>query len=93
MSILTGILLFLGIHLLELIGYGIYVIIQKNNKLQKLVEGQQQVLSDISQVIEYSNIKIREIDAAGSFSSDDEVGFFFKGLQEIQETLNNYITT
>jgi hypothetical protein len=34
------------------------------------------------------NSQIRAIDKRGSFESDDEVGFFFKELQNIVDRLN-----
>lgn len=48
-------------------------------------------LNKISDLVEYSKIKLREIDEKGSFNSDDEVGFFFSNLLEIQSVLNNFI--
>ena len=32
----------------------------------------------------------KQIDNKGTFSSDDEVGFFFKSIQGIQEILNDF---
>ena len=34
--------------------------------------------------------KLKEIDARGTFSSDDEVGFFFQSIKQLQETLNGF---
>lgn len=81
----------IGYTILQLIGVAIYTIFVKNKKLQNIVVQQQAVLEEISQVIEYSNIKINEVDTKGSFESDDEVGFFFNVLKEIQQTLNNFV--
>lgn len=48
-------------------------------------------LNKISDIIELSNIKIRQIDEKESFKSDDEIGFFFDNIKEIQNILNNFI--
>jgi hypothetical protein len=34
---------------------------------------------------------MKEIDAKGSFKSDDEVGFFFQQIYNIQTILNSFI--
>lgn len=40
-----------------------------------------------TRVLEMNN-RLKAIDHRGSFEADDEVGFFFKDLQEIQTRLN-----
>ena len=47
-------------------------------------------LNKISDIIEFSDKKLKEVDYKGSFSSDDEVGFFFQEIKQIQETLNAF---
>jgi len=37
-----------------------------------------------------SNKKIKEIDSKQIFQSDDEIGWFFKGIKEIQDLINEY---
>jgi len=34
--------------------------------------------------------KIKEIDSKQIFQSDDEIGWFFNGIKEIQELINEY---
>ena len=34
---------------------------------------------------------LQKIDESGTFQSDDEVGYFFKQLQNVQEELNRYM--
>ena len=45
----------------------------------------------IQQMIEYSTEKMKLVDSKGSFEPDDEVGFFFKQLKDIQLLLNLHI--
>ena len=47
-------------------------------------------LNKISGLIEFSDKKLKEVDHKGSFESDDEVGFFFQEIKQIQETLNAF---
>ena len=47
-------------------------------------------LDKISKVIEISDKRLKKLDALGRFEADDEVGFFFKGVKQIQEILNEF---
>ena len=82
----------LGIHLVELIGIGIFLLIRRNNALEKAVTEQQQYLDAISIIIQNSQQKLDELDVMGAFKSDDEVGTFFRNLKEIQDVLNEFNT-
>jgi hypothetical protein len=48
-------------------------------------------LNKISDTIELSEKKMMEVDAKGSFKSDDEVGFFFEQIKTIQTALNSFV--
>jgi hypothetical protein len=45
---------------------------------------------NLSNTIKDSDKRLKEIDRKGSFESDDEVGFFFTTLKELQDQLNNF---
>jgi hypothetical protein len=80
------------IHLVELAILGGYLLVRKNNKLEKIVSDQQQYIDAISIIIQDSENTIKELDARGAFEADDEVGTFFRNLKEIQEVLNGFNT-
>jgi hypothetical protein len=80
------------IHLIELAVLGGYLIIKKNNKLEKIANDQQQYIDAISIVINNSSNTIKELDSRGAFEADDEVGTFFRSLKEIQDILDQFNT-
>ena len=80
------------IHVIELILIAGYLLISKNNKLEKALISQQQYIDAISIIIEDSNTTIQELDSRGAFEADDEVGTFFRNLKEIQSILNQFNT-
>ena len=43
---------------------------------------------EVQNIIEYATTKMKQVDASGHYESDDETGFFFKQLKELQELLN-----
>jgi len=64
----------------------------KMERLEKIVDQQNQYITNISELIELSNKKIGESEVAQAFKSDDDIGFFFETLQEIQTQLNSFKT-
>jgi hypothetical protein len=82
----------ISIHLLELLLIGGYLLIRKNNTLEKVVSDQQQYIDAISIIIEDSSNTIQQLDNRGAFESDDEVGTFFRNIKEIQNVLDQFNT-
>ena len=56
----------------------------------KILSGYMSYLNKITDIIEHSDKRLKEVDSKGSFKSDDEVGFFFEQLMSIQEILNKF---
>lgn len=77
--------------LLILFGYFSYNLFRKTERLEKIADKQEEYINNFSELIEQSAIKLKEIDERGSFESDDEIGWFFNGVKQIQEKLNNFI--
>jgi hypothetical protein len=44
----------------------------------------------MSKVIEVADARLKKIDHRGTFQSDDEVGFFFDQIKNLQEILNEF---
>tara|TARA_Y100001970_G_C14133271_1_gene802893 strand:- start:871 stop:1149 length:279 start_codon:yes stop_codon:yes gene_type:complete len=49
----------------------------------------EQFLINIEKIISYSNERVKQIDSKGSFESDDEIGFFFKEVQKLQDMMSD----
>lgn len=73
------------------LGYTTINLYNKNKKQESILYSYLEYLNKISGIIEFSDNKMKEVDAKGSFSSDDEVGFFFEEIKQIQEILNQFI--
>jgi len=80
------------IHAIEVILVAGYLLISKNNKLERALISQQQYIDAIGIIIEDSNNTIQELDNRGAFEADDEVGTFFRNIKEIQTVLNQFNT-
>jgi len=86
MIILILILSFLVVGL----GFTTINLLRKNEKQEDILVGYLQYLDKISQIIEFVDTKLKDIDHKGSFKSDDEIGFFFEEIQNIQKVLNEF---
>ena len=58
-------------------------LIIKNERLEDFISKQ-------SEAIEACDKRLKEIDNKGIFYADDQIGFFFKEVQKIQEALNEF---
>ena len=54
----------------------------------KRINQYENLILEFQQIIEFASSKMKQVDARGHYESDDETGFFFKQLKELQESLN-----
>ena len=76
--------------LVVILGFTTFNLMKKNEKQEDILVGYLQYLDKISQIIEFIDTKLKDIDHKGSFKSDDEIGFFFEEIQNIQKVLNEF---
>ena len=60
-------------------------------KQEDILSGYMTYLNKISDTIEATDKRLKEVDYKGSFKSDDEVGFVFEQIKSIQTILNAFI--
>jgi hypothetical protein len=87
----TVILINIIVILVGVIGYVIWNLMKKVEKLESMIDVQEKYITDFYELVKQSEVKIKEIDSKQLFQSDDEVGFFFNNLKTIQEALSDYI--
>lgn len=78
--------------LVLVLSFGCYNLLKKTEKLEDIIVDYSNYSNKLDEIIELSNKRLKEVDEKESFKSDDEVGFFFNTLKEIQETLNEFKT-
>ena len=54
----------------------------------KRINNYENLMLEFQQIIEFATTKMKQVDAKGHYESDDETGFFFQQLKELQELLN-----
>jgi len=60
------------------------------SKRQEAIISYQEYINGLGSTVEFMTKRIDEIDAKGSFQSDDEVGFFFERLKMLNEMIRPY---
>ena len=73
-----------------ILGFTTFNLLRKNEKQEDILAGYLNYLDRLSRTIDASDKKLKEIDQKGTFKSDDEVGYFFKSIQDIQDILNDF---
>ena len=76
--------------LVVILGFTTWNLMKKNERQEDILAEYLNYLDQLSKTIDTSDKKLKEIDRAGTFKSDDEVGYFFKSIQDIQEILNDF---
>ena len=75
--ILTILFFLIGVSSITLV----YFSLRRINQYEGLI-------LEFQRIVEYATTKMKQVDASGYYESDDETGFFFQQLKELQELLN-----
>jgi hypothetical protein len=67
-------------------------LLNKNEKIEDIVTSQQQYVDKLSETITYCDNHIKKIDEKGTFSSDDEIGWFFQEIKNMSSILEEFKT-
>ena len=73
-----------------ILGYTSYNLFKKVEKLESIVDSQQQYIGKFSNTVDYTKKRLDDIDAKGTFESDDEIGWFFESVKTLQRELNDF---
>ena len=69
--------------LTTILSFALFKLLKKNEALEDFITKQ-------SDAINECNKRLKQVDDKGIFYADDEIGFFFKEVQKIQEALNEF---
>ena len=65
-------------------------LIKRNENQEDIIEEYENFIIKQSEAINACNQRLKEIDDKGIFYADDQIGWFFKEVQKIQEALNEF---
>jgi hypothetical protein len=79
----------IGIHVFELVGIGIYLLIQKNDKLTNIIRNQSQFIDNISFISSQLNETLGKISDKVYVDGDPELQQTFEELKEFRTLLDS----
>ena len=79
----------LGVLVVAL-GFTTFNLLRKNEKQEDILTSYMEYLDQVSKTIEFSDEKMNKIDSQGIFKSDDEIGFMYEQIKELQKILSNF---
>lgn len=81
----------LVIWVFTIFGYIIWNLNQKVSKLEQIATQQRIIIDSVAAIVDESNRQLAQTELTEAFKSDDQIGFFFRNLQNIQDSLNHYL--
>ncbi len=85
----TIIISILGVLVVAL-GFTTINLLRKNEKQEDILASYITYLDQFSRIIELSDERLKKIDERGIFKSDDEIGFMYEQIKELQRVLSNF---
>jgi len=85
----TTVISVLGV-LVVVLGFTTFNLLRKNEKQEDILAGYITYLDQLSRIIEISDEKLKKIDERQIFKSDDEIGFMYEQIKELQRILSNF---
>lgn len=83
------ILVILGL-LVVILGYTTFNLLRKNERAEDIVNQYNEYLTEFNKQIKFTSKRLKEIDAKGTFKSDDEIGWFFTQIKNLQEGIERF---
>jgi hypothetical protein len=71
--------------------YAVRNLLLRNENYEDVVKDQSRYLQNISNAIGEGQKHLKDLDEKGTFQSDDEVGYFFEQMMNVQKELNRYM--
>ena len=85
----TIVISILGV-LVVILGFTTFNLLRKNEKQEDILAGYMSYLDQLSRIIEISDEKLKKVDERGIFKSDDEIGFIFEQIKDLQRILSKF---
>ena len=76
--------------LVVIFGYTTFNLLRKNEKAEDIIVQYNEYLTEFNKQIKFNNDRLKKIDNRGTFESDDEIGWFFKQIKNLQEGIDKF---
>jgi hypothetical protein len=81
----------IALWIATVIGYIIWNLNSKVARLEQIATKQKIIIDSVAAIVDESNRQLNAVELTEAFKSDDQIGFFFRNLKNIQDSLNHYL--
>ena len=81
----------IALWIATVIGYIIWNLNSKLVRLEQIAIKQKIIIDSVAAIVDESNRQLNAVELTEAFKSDDQIGFFFNSLKNIQDSLNHYL--
>jgi hypothetical protein len=73
-----------------ILGFTTWNLLSKTEKQEDIIINYDNFINEYSKQLEVADKRLKEIDEKDLFKSDDEIGWFFKQIKNLQEGINKF---
>ena len=79
----------LGI-LVVILGYTTFNLLRKNERAEDIIVQYNEYIGEFNKQLSFTSDRLKKIDDKGTFESDDEIGWFFSNIKNLQEGMDKF---
>ena len=79
----------LGI-LVVVLGFTTFNLLKKEETMLDIIVNQNNYIGEFNKQLKFTSDRLKKIDEKGTFESDDEIGWFFSNIKNLQEGMDKF---
>ena len=76
--------------LVVILGFTTFNLLCKNERAEDIIVQYNEYIGEFNKQLEFTSDRLKKIDVKGSFESDDEIGWFFEQIKNLQEGMDKF---
>ena len=79
--------------LVVILGYTTFNLLRKNERAEDIIVQYNEYITEFNKQISFTSDRLNKIDNKGTFKSDDEIGWFFEQIKNLQKGIDRFKIT
>lgn len=76
-----------------ILGYTTFNLLRKNERAEDIIVQYNDYIAEFNKQISFTSDRLKKIDDRGTFKSDDEIGWFFEQIKNLQKGIDRFKIT
>ncbi len=76
--------------LVVILGYTTFNLLRKNERAEDIIVQYNEYITEFNKQISFTSNRLKGIDERGIFKSDDEIGWFFEQIKNLQKGIDRF---